>query len=90
MNPTLIKSLKTAGGSHHVAISKNENFAYVQNGLLNIPGINDGSISVIDLDKLEVIDSIDTFKKDGKVPNSITLLPEWYNPAGHINNGLLD
>ena len=31
-----------------------------------------------------------TFKKDGKVPNSITLLPEWYNPAGHINNGLLD
>ena len=34
------------------------------------------------------ISSINTFKNNGKVPNSITLLPEWYNPAGHINNGL--
>ena len=90
MSPILIKSLETAGGSHHVAITKDENFAYVQNGLLNIPGINDGSITVIDLNNLEVIDVINTFKKNGKVPNSITLLPEWYNPAGHINNGLYD
>ena len=88
MSPILIKSLKTAGGSHHVAITKNEEFAYVQNGLLNIPGINDGSITVVDLKNLKVIDTIDTFKSDGKVPNSITLLPEWYNSAGHINNGL--
>ena len=88
MSPILIKSLKTAGGSHHVAITKNEEFAYVQNGLLNILGINDGSITVVDLKNLKVIDTIDTFKSDGKVPNSITLLPEWYNSAGHINNGL--
>ena len=59
----------------------------MQNGLLNIPGINDGSITVVDLNNLKVIDIIDTFKINGKVPNSITLLPEWYNPAGHINNG---
>ena len=54
----------------------------------DIPGINDGSITVIDLNNLEVTDVINTFKNNGKVPNSITLLPEWYNPAGHINNGL--
>ena len=88
MSPILIKSLKTAGGSHHVAITKDENLAYVQNGLLNIPGINDGSITVVDLNNLEILDTIDTFKNSGKVPNSITLLPKWYNPAGHINNGL--
>jgi len=55
---------------------------------LNIPGINDGSITVVDLNNLEILDTIDTFKNSGKVPNSITLLPKWYNPAGHINNGL--
>lgn len=88
MSPNLIKNISAAGGSHHVAITKNENLAFVQNGLLNIPGINDGSITVINLDNLEVIDVINTFKDNGRVPNSITLLPEWYNPAGHINNGI--
>ena len=87
MSPILIRSIDAGGGAHHVAITKDEKTAYVQNGLLNIPGINDGSITVIDLEKLEVINVIETFKSKGRVPNSITLLPKWYNSAGHINNG---
>ena len=88
LQPVLVKSLETAGGAHHVAITPDESRAYVQNSLLNLPGINDGSITVIDLVKLEVTGTIDTFKDKGLAPNSITMLPKWYNPAGHFNNGL--
>ncbi len=87
LNPKLIKQLPAAGGAHHVAFTPDEKTAYVQNALLNIPGINDGSITVIDLEKQEVIDSITSLKDQGLAPNSITMLPEWYHPAGHFNNG---
>jgi len=87
LKPKLLKQLPAAGGSHHVAFTPDETIAYVQNALLNIPGINDGSITVIDLVKQEVIGSIDVFKEQGLTPNSITMLPAWYHPAGHFNNG---
>ena len=87
LEPVLIKSLPTAGGAHHVAFSPSEKRAYVQNALLNLPGMNDGTITVIDLQKLVVEGSIETFKKNGLAPNSITMLPQWYHPAGHFNNG---
>jgi DNA-binding beta-propeller fold protein YncE len=87
LEPVLIQSLPTAGGAHHVAFSPSEERAYVQNALLNLPGMNDGSITVINLRKLEVEGTIQTFKERGLVPNSITMLPEWYHPAGHFNNG---
>lgn len=85
--PKLLKQLPTGGGSHHVAITPDERFAYVQNSLLNIPGLSDGTITVIDLERQEVVDSIDTFKARGLTPNSITFLPDWYHQAGHFNNG---
>ena len=87
LEPFLIKSLPTAGGAHHVAFSPSEETAYVQNALLNLPGMNDGSITVIDLRNLVVEGSIETFKASGLAPNSITMLPQWYHPAGHFNNG---
>lgn len=85
--PKLLKQLPTGGGSHHVAITPDERFAYVQNSLLNIPGLSDGTITVIDLERQEVVDTIDTFKARGLTPNSITFLPDWYHQAGHFNNG---
>ncbi|MEM7250387.1 MAG: YncE family protein [Pseudomonadota bacterium] len=90
LNPKLIKQIATAGGAHHVALTQDETVAFVQNGLLNIPGINDGSITVIDLETQTVVDSIDVFKDQGLVVNSITMLPRWYHPAGHFNNGAGD
>ena len=85
--PKLITQIATAGGAHHVAFTPDESMAFVQNSLLNIPGISDGSITVIDLKAQAVVDSIDVFKKQGLTPNSITMLPAWYHPAGHFNNG---
>jgi len=81
--PQLIKTIATAEGAHHVAITKDEKLAFVQNSLLNLPGMSDGSITVIDLTKGEVIGSIKTLSEQGFNPNSIVLLPQWNHPAGH-------
>ena len=81
--PRLLKTLPTAAGAHHVAFSPDEKLAFVQNSLLNLPGMSDGSITVIDLENGKVVGSIDTFKKMGLNPNLIVMLPEWYHPAGH-------
>ncbi|MGA7252441.1 MAG: hypothetical protein WBX35_14525, partial [Pseudolabrys sp.] len=81
--PELLKSIPAAEGAHHVAVTKDERFAFVQNALLNLPGLSDGSITVIDLVKGEVAGSINTLKDQGFNPNSIVLLPQWNHPAGH-------
>jgi DNA-binding beta-propeller fold protein YncE len=81
--PKFLKSIATAEGAHHVAYTKDGRFAYVQNSLLNLPGMNDGSITLVDLNKDEAVDSIDTLKDQGFAPNSIVLLPEWNDMAGH-------
>ena len=87
LKPKLLKSIATGEGAHHVAITPDEKLAFVQNALLNLPGMSTGSITVIDLDKAEAIATIDTLKNQGFNPNLIVLLPEWYNAAGHCNNG---
>jgi len=81
--PQLIKSIATAEGAHHVAFTKDEKFAFVQNSLLNLPGMSDGSITIVDLAKGEAIGSVNTLKERGFNPNCIVLLPQWNHPAGH-------
>jgi DNA-binding beta-propeller fold protein YncE len=71
------------GGAHHVGITKDERYGFVQNALLNLPGMNDGSITVVDLAKGEVVGSVNTLKDMGLNPNSLVLLPEWNHFAGH-------
>ena len=80
---TLTKTLDTAGGAHHVAYTTDGKYAFVQNSFINLPGMNDGSISVIDLEAREVVDSWDTLKDNGFNPNCIVLLSEWNDPMGH-------
>jgi DNA-binding beta-propeller fold protein YncE len=87
MKPKHIKSIATAGGAHHVAITHDEKLAVVQNSFINLPGMSDGSLSVIDLEKQEVVATINTFKEQGFNPNLIVFLPEHYNAMGHCNNG---
>jgi DNA-binding beta-propeller fold protein YncE len=85
-NPSQVKLLKaipTAGGAHHIVFSPDERYAFVQNSFLNLPKMDDGSISVIDLAKMEKVDSIDTLKAQGLNPNCIVLLPEWHNDTSH-------
>lgn len=80
---TLTKTLDTAGGAHHVAFTKDGHHAFVQNSFINLPGMSDGSISVVDMGSREVIDTINTFKDKGLNPNCIVLLSEWDDPMGH-------
>ena len=81
--PKLLKSIPTAEGAHHVAFTLDGQYAFVQNALLNLPGMSDGSITVIDMQKGAVVGSVDTLKNMGLNPNSIVLLPQWNDPAGH-------
>ena len=81
--PKLIKSIEIAEGSHHIGFTPDEHYAFVQNALLNLPGMSDGSVTVVDLQKQQVVKSMDTLKDAGFNPNCIVLLPAWYNPAGH-------
>lgn len=75
--PKLLKVIPAAAGAHHVAFSPDERYAFVQNSLLNLPEMSDGSITVIDLVKNERIASVDTLKNQGFNPNCIVLLPQW-------------
>ncbi|PWG65553.1 hypothetical protein DEM34_01205 [Spiribacter halobius] len=74
--PKHLWAVETAGGAHHLVFSEDGSRAYVQNSLLNIDGMNDGSISVVDLQTGKKIDSIDTFKNAGLTINTIVLTPE--------------
>lgn len=81
--PKLLKSIKTGQGAHHVAFTKDGKFAFVQNTLLNLPGMSEGTVSVVDLESEEVVAQMDTLQQAGFNPNLIVLLPEWNALAGH-------
>src|SRR5262245_17830221 len=81
--PTHKKAIEAAEGAHHVAFTRDWKYAFVQNALLNLPGMSDGSITVIDLEKGDVVARMETLKDGGHNPNSIVLLPKWNHLAGH-------
>ena len=81
--PKILKTIPTAAGAHHVGFTKDFGLAFVQNTLLNLPGMSDGSITVIDLEKQETVATIEILKNAGFNPNSLILLPEWNHLAGH-------
>lgn len=81
--PKLLNQIVTADGAHHVGFSPDFRFAYVQNSFINLPDMSDGSISIVDLEKGGVVATMNTLKEAGFNPNSLTLLPEWNDLAGH-------
>ena len=85
-NPAVLKhkkAIEAAEGAHHIAFTQDWKYAFVQNALLNLPGMSDGSITVIDLEKGDVVARMETLKDGGHNPNSIVLLPKWNHLAGH-------
>ena len=74
--PRFLKAIPAAPGAHHLVLSPDERYFFVQNSLLNLPGLSDGSITVIDLAKGEPVASVDTLKNQGLNPNCIVLLPQ--------------
>jgi len=83
MKPKLIATVPAAEGAHHVALTKDGKYGFVQNALLNLPGMSDGSVTVVELQTQKVVASMDTLKNNGFNPNSIVLLPEWNDLGGH-------
>lgn len=80
---SLVKTLDEGEGAHHVAFAKDGRYAWVQNSFINLPGMSEGSISVVDMQSLTVVDTINTFIENGFNPNCMVLLPEWNHPMGH-------
>jgi len=81
-HPKFLKSIPAAAGAHHSVLSPDERYLFVQNSLLNLEGLSDGSITVIDLKQDKVLGSIDTLKEQGFNPNCIMLLPNHFQPGG--------
>jgi DNA-binding beta-propeller fold protein YncE len=81
--PQLLTTIVAAEGAHHVAFTKDWRYAFIQNALLNLPGMSDGAITVVDLQSGKAVRSVDTLKNQGLNPNSIVLLPKWNHLAGH-------
>ena len=81
--PKLIKSMKTGQGAHHVGLTRDGRYGFVQNSFINLPGMRDGSVSVVDLKTQKVVASMDTLKNMGLNPNCIVLLPQWNDLGGH-------
>ncbi|OQW37532.1 MAG: hypothetical protein A4E19_12685 [Nitrospira sp. SG-bin1] len=80
--PKFLKALPAAEGAHHTVLSPDERYLFVQNSLLNLEGMSDGSITVIDLHRDKVLGSIDTLKAAGFNPNCIMLLPNHFSKVG--------
>jgi hypothetical protein len=77
--PKFLQAISAAPGAHHTVLSPDERYLFVQNSLLNLDGLSDGSITVIDLLKGgKVLGSIDTLKAQGLNPNCIMLLPNHF------------
>jgi len=55
LTPKLLKTFPVGNGAHHVAFSPDERLAFVQNNFLGLPGMGDGSVTVIDLEKRQLL-----------------------------------
>ncbi|HMK20789.1 MAG TPA: hypothetical protein VK466_00555 [Terriglobales bacterium] len=104
--PKFLKTIPAAGGAHHTVLSPDERYLFVQNSFLNLEGMSDGSITVIDLKDDKVLGSIDTLKTAGFNPNCIMPLPNHFKtksaraegpstgsgPAhvGHLHGSMVD
>jgi len=86
--PKFLKTIAAAAGAHHSLLSPDERYLFVQNSLLNLDGLSDGSITVIDLKQDKVLGSIDTLKAQGFNPNCIMLLPV-HNQRDGLRAGLV-
>ena len=73
--PRFLRTIPASAGAHHLVFSPDEKYLFVQNSLLNLPGMDDGSITVIDVAQGKAIGSVNTLKDAGYNPNSIVLLP---------------
>ena len=80
--PKFLQTIPAAAGAHHSVLSPDERYLFVQNSLLNLEGLSDGSITVIDLKNDKVLGSIDTLKAQGSTPTASCCLPNHFQQGG--------
>ena len=74
--PELLRTLPAMPGAHHALFSEDGRYMYVQNNLLNLDGLNSGTISVVDLASGNLFATIDDTLKLGMMIESIDLISE--------------
>ena len=72
--PRLFRTMNAEPGAHHVLFSPDNKYMYVQNNLLNLDGINSGTISVIDFETGDNVTTLDGLTEKGMMIESLDLL----------------
>jgi DNA-binding beta-propeller fold protein YncE len=70
--PKLLKTLPAGAGAHHIVF--HQDYMFVQNNLLNLPKLNEGTISVVNWKTGQLEATVDSLVKQGLKPASIVLL----------------
>ena len=73
-NPKLLRTLPAQNGAHHVLFSTDNKYMFVQNNLLNLDGLNAGTISVVDFQTGNTITTLDDFVEKGMMIESLDIL----------------
>ena len=74
--PELLRTLPAEPGAHHVLFSNDERYMFVQNNLLNLDGLNSGTISIVDVRSGNLVATIDNLKEQGLMIESMDLIYE--------------
>jgi len=74
--PELIRTMPAMPGAHHTLFSENGKYMFVQNNLLNLDGLNSGTITVVDLTSGNLIATIDDTLRQGMMIESLELIYE--------------
>lgn len=72
--PKLLRTLPAEHGAHHILFSPDNQYMFVQNNLLNLEGINAGTISVVDFKTGNLITTLDKFTDQGMMIESLDIL----------------
>ena len=75
MTPVFLNVMPAWPAAHHPDFSADERYLFMQDSLLYLPRISDGSVTVIDVAKGEPIASMETLGKQGLDPGCLVLLP---------------
>ena len=74
--PKLLRTLPAEHGAHHILFSPDNQYMFVQNNLLNLEGINAGTISVVDFKTGNLITTLDKFTDQGMMIESLDILED--------------
>ena len=72
MAPKFLKTLPAGAGAHHIVF--HGDYMFVQNNLLNLPKMNSGTISVVNLKTGKLSATVDSLVRQGLKPASLVLL----------------